>query len=108
MPETKTSPVRHAVVRSTGATTLARKEGDEWKIDCLNHGASATAPSRGAAWKVASHPQDFCPKCKTIAAGKAEKITEGRLDLPTAKKPATKKTTAAKKPAAKPTPKKTT
>lgn len=97
MPETS-NRVRHAVTRSTGATTWTRKDGDDWRTTCLNHGAETTATSRGPAWKNGSTPANFCPKCRTIAAGKAEKITEGRLDLPTAKK------TAAKKP---PTPKAT-
>ena len=88
--------VRHAIARSTGATTWTRKDGDEWKVTCLNHGAETTAPNRGVAWKTGSHPQDFCPKCKAIAAGKGDKITGDRLDIPTAKK-ATRKA-APKKP----------
>jgi hypothetical protein len=95
----KTSPVRHAVSRSTGATTWTRKEGDEWKTSCLNHATETTAPSRGVAWKNGSTPAQFCPKCKAIVAGKAEKITGPRLDLPTPTKKAAPKT-----PAAKPTP----
>jgi hypothetical protein len=96
-----TTNVRHAVSRSTGATTWTRKEGDEWKTTCLNHGTETTAPSRGVAWKNGSAPAQFCPKCKTIAAGKAEKITGDRLEIPatpkaTAKKPATAKATAKK------------
>lgn len=75
--------VRHAVARTTGSTTWTRKDGEEWKIDCLNHGATTTAPNRGKAWTTGSHPQDWCPKCKAIAAGKAAKITGPRLDLPT-------------------------
>lgn len=95
---------RHAVCRSTGATTLARKQDDgTWNIDCLNHGATTTAPNRGGAWKVAPKPEGWCPKCKAIAAGKAEKVEGGLLDIPV---PATKK--AAKKPASKATPKKAT
>lgn len=93
-----TNRVRHAVSRSTGATTWTRKDGDEWRTTCLNHGAETTASARGAAWKNGSTPANFCAKCKAIAAGKAERITEGRLDLP--KKTPAKKT-AAKKPAAK-------
>lgn len=82
----KTSPVRHAIARSTGATTWTRKTDEgEWMSTCLNHGAEATAPNRGAAWKTGSHPQDFCAKCKAIAAGKAEKIAGDRLDIPAAK-----------------------
>lgn len=87
--------VRHAVSRSTGATTWTRKDGDEWKTTCLNHGTETTAPSRGVAWKNGSTPAQFCPKCKAIAADKAEKITSPRLDLPTPapKKAAVKRTT---------------
>ena len=90
--------VRHAVARSTGATTYTRKEGDEWKIDCLSHSHKTTAPNRGKAWTTGAHPEQWCPKCKSIAAGKLEKITSGRLDLPSltpkrkrTTKPATKK-----------------
>src|SRR4051812_27230951 len=85
--------VRHAVSRSTGATTWTRKEGEEWKTTCLNHGAETTAAARGAAWKNGSTPASFCPKCKAIVAGKAEKITDGRLDLPAPKQAAAKKAT---------------
>lgn len=93
-----TTRVRHAVSRSTGATTWTRKDGDEWRTTCLNHGAEATATSRGAAWKNGSTPANFCPKCKGIVAGKAAKITAGRLDLPTpTKKAAAKKATTTKK-----------
>ncbi len=100
MPENSTR-VRHAVSRSTGATTWTRKDGDEWRTTCLNHGAETTASGRGQAWKNGSTPANFCAKCKEIAAGKAEKISGARLDLPTptAKKAAAKKpaTTTAKK-----------
>lgn len=84
---TPTHPARcrHAVARSTGATTWTRKAGDEWKIDCLNHKAATTAPSRGKAWTTGAHPESFCPKCKVIAAGKADRITDERLPIPTAK-----------------------
>lgn len=97
--------VRHAVSRSTGSTTWTRKDGDEWKTTCLNHGSETTASARGAAWKNGSTPANFCAMCKAIASGKAEKITGPRLDLPTpsskgaAKEPA--KPTTARKPAAK-------
>ncbi|WP_134765105.1 hypothetical protein [Nocardioides sp. 1609] len=95
----KTPRVRHAVSRSTGATTWTRKDGDDWRTTCLNHGAETTASARGAAWKNGSTPANFCAKCKAIVAGKADKITGDRLDLSTT--PAKK--VAAKKPAAKPT-----
>lgn len=90
----KTSPVRHAVSRSTGATTWTRKDGTEWKTTCLNHDSETTAPNRGVAWKNGSTPAQFCAKCKVIAAGKAAKITEGRLDIPapTTQKAASKPT----------------
>lgn len=104
MPATKNT--RHAVSRSTGATTWTRKEGDEWKTTCLNHKAETTAPNRGAAWKNGSTPAQFCPKCKAIAEGKTEKLAAGLLDLPTpttAKKTAPKKPTAAAKKATGPT-----
>ena len=91
--------VRHAVARATGSTTWTRKDGDEWKINCLNHGTATTAPNRGKAWTTGSHPQDWCPKCKAIAAGKAEKITAGRLDLPAAKPTPKVKTASKVKPA---------
>lgn len=88
--------VRHAVSRSTGATTWTRKEDDQWTTTCLNHKAETTAPNRGAAWKNGSTPAQFCPKCKTIVAGKAPKITEGRLDLPST--PTSTKKALSKKP----------
>jgi hypothetical protein len=100
------NPVRHAVARATGSTTLARKVGDEWQITCLNHGSETTAPvegSRSKAWQLASHPQDWCAKCGLIAKGKADKITGDRLDIP--KAPAKK--APAKKPTKKAAPKAT-
>lgn len=94
MPET-TNKVRHAVSHSTGATTWTRKDGDEWRTTCLNHGAETTASARGQARKNGSTPATFCAKCKAIAAGKAQKITGDRLEIPPTK---TAKKTAAKKP----------
>jgi len=92
------------VCRSTGATTLARKQEDgSWNIECLNHGSTTTAPSRGGAWKVAPKPEGWCSKCKVIAAGKADKIEDGLLDIPAPNqkgKAAPKKPTT-RKPAAK-------
>jgi hypothetical protein len=87
MPATK--DVRHAVSRSTGATTWTRKEGDEWKTTCLNHKAETTAPNRATAWKNGSTPAQFCPACQKIVAGK---LAVGLLDLPapTPKKAASK------------------
>ena len=80
---------------------------DGWKIDCLNHGATVTVPSRGKAWTTGSHPQDFCAKCKAIAGGKADKITGDRLDIPAKKaapnKAPAKPTTTTEKAASKPT-----
>ena len=93
-----TANTRHAVSRSTGATTYTRKENDEWTTTCLNHKAETTAPNRGAAWKNGSTPAQFCPKCKVITQDKAPKITEGLLDLPTTP---TKKAAAKKAPAKK-------
>src|SRR4051812_31576533 len=90
---------RHAVCRSTGSTTLALKQEDgSWNVACLNHGATATASSRGEAWKVAPKPEGWCPKCKAIAAGKADKPEDGLLDTPapTAAKKATTKSAKAK------------
>jgi hypothetical protein len=81
MPSTK---VRHAVSRSTGATTWTRHEDGEWKTTCLNHGSTASAKARGQAWKNGSTPANFCAKCKAITSGKADKITSPRLDLPKA------------------------
>ncbi len=89
-----TNNTRHAVSRSTGATTWTRKEADAWKTTCLNHKVETTAPNRGHAWKNGSTPAQFCPKCKAIVAGKAAKITQGRLDLPTT--PSNKKAAAKK------------
>jgi hypothetical protein len=95
--------VRHAVSRSTGATTWTRQDGDEWRTTCLNHGSETTASARGAAWKNGSTPANFCAKCKAIVNGKAKMITEGRLDIPktaakkTAAKPAASKAATAKK-----------
>ncbi len=94
-----TANTRHAVSRSTGATTWTRKDGDTWKTTCLNHAAETTAPNRGAAWKNGSTPAQFCTKCKAIASGKADKLAVGLLDLPTP----TAKKSAAKKPSPKPT-----
>ncbi|MBF4768348.1 hypothetical protein ISU10_11275 [Nocardioides agariphilus] len=82
MPET---PVRHAIARSTGATTWTRKDGDAWRSTCLNHGEETIAPNRGKAWVTGSHPQDFCAMCAHIAAGKAEKIIGDRLPIPAPK-----------------------
>lgn len=90
MPE-NTNQVRHAVSRSTGATTWTCKDGNEWRTTCLSHGAEATASNRSGAWKNGSTPANYCAKCKAIVAGKAEKITGDRLDLPTAKKAPAKK-----------------
>lgn len=78
-----TDRVRHAVARSTGATTLARKDGDQWRVLCLNHGAmTQPTASRTEAWKLASHPQDWCSTCENIAKGEADKVSEGRLEMP--------------------------
>ena len=85
------STTRHAVARTTGSTTLANKAEQGWTLLCLNHGTENPQPSRGAVWKAAAHPEAWCPKCKIIAAGKADKITEGLLPVPT---PATKKEAA--------------
>src|SRR4051812_33145853 len=99
----KTPGVRHAISRSTGATTWTRKDGDDWRTTCLDHGAEVTAAARGAAWKNGSTPANFGPKCKSIAAGKLAKITGDRLPIPTAKGTAKKASAkpAAKKPATK-------
>ena len=91
---------RHAVVRSTGATTWTHKDGDEWKCECLNHGTSTTAPTRAAAWTTGTRPQNWCATCKRIAAGKVERRTDGLLPLPatpTAKAKAGKVTKTASK-----------
>ena len=95
-----TNNTRHAVSRSTGATTWTRKEGDQWKTTCLNHKAETTAPNRGAAWKNGSTPAQFCPKCKAVTEGKADKLAAGLLDLPT---PTPAKKAPAKKASPKPT-----
>ena len=78
----KTPGVRHAISRSTGATTWTRKDGDEGRTTCLDHGAEVTAKARGAAWKNGSTPANFCAKCKAIASGKLAKITGDRLPIP--------------------------
>jgi hypothetical protein len=93
-----TANTRHAVSRSTGATTWTRKEGDGWKTTCLSHKAETTAPNRSAAWKNGSAPAQFCPKCNATTEGKAEKLPAGLLGLPTpTKKAAPNKPTTAKK-----------
>src|SRR5690349_14406366 len=101
----KTPGVRHAISRSTGATTWTRKDGEEWKTTCLDHGAEATATARRVAWKNGSTPANCCATCTSIVAGTLEKITGDRLPIPTTK--TTTKKAAAKpaptKPAAKPT-----
>jgi hypothetical protein len=100
-----TANTRHAVSRSTGATTWTRKDGDEWKTTCLNHAAETTAPNRSAAWKNGSTPAQFCTKCKAIASGKTDKLAVGLIDLPATKpapaKKATPKRTAKTTPAKK-------
>jgi hypothetical protein len=83
MPSNK---ARHAVIRSTGVTTWTRQVDGEWKTTCLNHDQTTTAAARGPAWRNGSTPTNFCPKCKAIAAGKAEKIADGLLPISTAKK----------------------
>lgn len=88
MPAT-TTRVRHAVSRSTGATTWTRKDGDEWKTTCLNHGSETAVAARAAAWKNGSTPALFCAKCKAIASGKADRVTVGLVELPS-KQPAKK------------------
>jgi hypothetical protein len=67
----KSDRVRHAISRQTGATTLTRIEGDngEWVVRCLNHDQKTTVGGRGPAWKAASHPSNFCSKCKAFASG---------------------------------------
>jgi len=93
--------IRHAVSRQTGSTTLAHNVDGKWQVDCLNHSTTINVKSRGAAWTTSSHPALFCPKCKSIAAGKSPRITEARLDIPTATKRARAtavKATAVKKP----------
>jgi len=89
-----TPPVRHAIARTTGATTLARKRGDGRTIECLSHGATTTAPNRSVAWIVGSHPQGYCSTCAAIVAGKVERVTGERVALP-----ATKAAPVASKPA---------
>lgn len=67
---TMTDRIRHAIARSTGATTLARKDGDNWLVSCLSHSTAAEpTESRTVAWKLGSHPQDWCSKCAPIAKG---------------------------------------
>jgi len=73
-----TPPVRHAIARTTGATTLARKRGDGRTIECLSHGATTTAPNRSVAWIVGSHPQGYCSTCAAIVAGKGDRRGQGR------------------------------
>lgn len=100
-----TPPARHAIARSTGATTLARKLGGGWTVECLSHGATTTVPGRSAAWLAGSHPQDYCPTCAQIVAGTAERVTGERVAIPEAKptpkpKAAPRTRKAASKPAA--------
>ena len=87
MPE-KTPGVRHAISRSTGATTWTRKDGDEWNTTCRDHGAAVSATARRAAWKNGSTPANFCAKRKSIASGKLAKITAtGDLSPPPSERP---------------------
>lgn len=92
-----TDRIRHAVSRQTGATTYTRKVEDKWVTTCLNHSTDTSADARGPAWKNGSTPGNWCPKCKAIAAGKADKITGDRLDPPTEKKATPARKTAAPK-----------
>lgn len=85
------SNMRHAVAKSTGATTWARNVGEGvWKVTCLNHKAVTTVHTRSEAWLTGSHPQAFCGKCKEIVRGKAPRIRKGRLGLPGRKAAATR------------------
>ncbi len=99
-------PARHAIARSTGATTLARKLGDGWTIECLSHGATTAVPGRSAAWLAGSHPQDYCATCAKIVAGTAGRVTGERVAIPepdakpTPKAKAAPRTRKAAKPAA--------
>jgi hypothetical protein len=74
--------MRHAVARSTGATTLARKGADGWDVTCLSHNKTVVVASRATAWTTSSHPQDWCPKCKAIAAGKGKPVTGDKVPVP--------------------------
>ena len=97
-----TDNYRHAVSKQTGATTLAfRADRAQWKVLCMNHGTETTVANRGEAWTTSSHPATFCAKCKAIVAGKAKRITEPRLSLPTPGDKVAAKTTTARKAAAK-------
>ena len=77
-----TSNTRHAVSRLTGTTTFIRPVKGVWTATCVNHKETATAANRTAAWKMGSTPSTFCGKCKAISAGKADKATDGLLDVP--------------------------
>lgn len=79
-----TSNTRHAVSRATGATTFVRPVKGVWTATCLNHAQNADAANRTAAWKMGSTPSLFCPKCKAISAGKADKLADGLLPVPAA------------------------
>lgn len=95
------TPVRHARAGSTGATTLARKLSEGWTIECLSHGPTTTAPNRSAAWIAGSHPQNYCATCAAIVAGKAERVTGARVEVPAEPAPTEK---AARRPAVEPGP----
>jgi hypothetical protein len=93
---TSTERTRHAIARSSGAATLARKGEGGWLVSCLSHSASAEpTESRNAAWRLASHPAEWCSKCGVIAKGKADKIIGDKVAVPAAKKAPAKR--AAKK-----------
>lgn len=88
--------VRHGISRQTGATTWTRKVEDRWVTTCLNHDAETSADARGPGVEEGLDPGNWCPKCKVIAAGKPDRITGDRLDLP--KTPAEKATAKAAAP----------
>lgn len=51
-----TNNTRHAVSRSTGATTWTRKEGDTWKTTCLNHDGRDDRAEPGSGLENGSTP----------------------------------------------------
>lgn len=80
-----------------GARLSPQKAEDGWTLVCLSHGTENPQPSRGAVWKAAAHQEEWCAKWNAIAAGKADKITDGLLPIPTTTKKAAPRKAATRK-----------
>lgn len=60
--------------RSTGAVCSAGRTPTGWGAACLSHGTTAIARSRTAAEYAVSRPQEWCPACADIGAGRAPRV----------------------------------